>query len=312
MTRPAPWRPLPGVLHLLEPSLRCIVADNPSALTGPGTNSYLIGDSDLVVIDPGPDDPSHLAALMDAVPRGGRICQIIVTHPHVDHSGGAGALARASGAPVMGFGDALAGRSPAMQALDLAGDMGGGEGLDMDFLPDVLLSDGTVANTAAGPVQAVWTPGHCASHLCLGWRGVLFSGDQVMGWSTSLISPPDGDLAAYRGSLARLANRADRRFYPGHGAPIADPQARLAALVAHRDQREGRVLAALGPGFASIPDLTTLAYSDTPSSLHPAAARNLLAHLLDLTTRRLAEPDRAPGFSARFRRTETPPGQPPE
>ena len=289
-------------MQLLEPGLRCIVADNPSALTGPGTNSYLIGDRDLLVIDPGPDDPRHLAALLEAVPRGGAIRQIIVTHPHLDHSAGARALALVTGAPVMGFGDALSGRSAAMQALDLTGDLGGGEGLDLAFHPDIKLSDGAVVDTAAGLVEALWTPGHAASHLCLGWRGVLFSGDLVMGWSTSLISPPDGDLAAYRASLARLAGRRDQGLYPGHGAPVADPQARLAALVAHRAGREARVLAALGPEFASIADLTARAYADTPPALHPAAARNLLAHLLDLTARSLAEPDRPPGFSARYRR----------
>ena len=303
MTGPAPWRPLPGVLQVLEPGLRCILAGNPSPLTGPGTNSYLIGANDLVVIDPGPDDPRHHAALLEAVPPGGAIRQIIVTHPHLDHSAGTLALARATGAPVMGFGDAYAGQSAAMQALDLTGDLGGGEGMDMAFRPDIRLGDGAVTDTAAGPVEALWTPGHAASHLCLGWRGVLFSGDLVMGWSTSLISPPDGDLAAYRASMARLAGRAgDRRYYPGHGAPVADPQARLAALVAHRAGREARVLAALGPDFASIADLTARAYDDTPPALHAAAARNLLAHLLDLTARSQAEPDRPPGFSARYRR----------
>ena len=306
MTRPVPWRPLAGVLQLLEPDLRCILAGNPSPLTGPGTNSYLLGARDLVVIDPGPDDPAHLAALLEAVPRGGSIRQIIVTHPHLDHCAGAAALARLTGAAVLGFGDALSGRSAAMRALDLGGDLGGGEGLDIGYRPDLCLADGAVTDTAAGPVEAVWTPGHCASHLCLGWRGVLFSGDQVMGWSTSLISPPDGDLGDYRRSLDRLGARRgaqqDRRYYPGHGAPVADPPARLAALVLHRRKRERLVLAALADDYRGIADLTARAYADTPVALHPAASRNLLAHLVDLVARNLAQADRPTGFSARFRR----------
>ncbi len=305
MTRPARWRPIVGQMQLLEPGLVCVLAGNPSAFTGPGTNSYLIGDRDLVLIDPGPDDPAHRAAVLAAVPRGGSIARIIVTHPHLDHSAGAAAMAQVTGAPVLAFGGADAGRSVAMQALALTGTLLGGEGIDLGFRPDLLVPDGSVLNTAAGPIEALWTPGHCASHLCLGWNRVLFCGDLVMGWAPSLISPPDGELAAYRTSMARLAARLtarrDRRYYPGHGAPVADPAQRLAALIAHRQARETRVVAALGRDFTDLTALTARAYADTPPQMHPAAARNLLAHLIDLTNRGIAEPDRPIGTATLFR-----------
>lgn len=301
MTRPAPWRPEVGQMQLLEPGIICVLANNPSPFTGPGTNSYLIGDRDLVLIDPGPDDPVHRAAVLAAVPRGGSIARIIVTHPHLDHSAGAAAMARSTGAPVLAYGDADAGRSAAMAALARTGGLLGGEGLDTDFQPDLRVSDGAVLPTAAGPIKALWTPGHCASHLCLGWNGVLFSGDLVLGWAPSLISPPDGDLSAYRASLARLAARADRRYYAGHGAPVADPALRLAELIAHRQARETLVVAALSGDFTALPTLTARAYAGTPPQMLPAAARNLLAHLIDLTDRGIAEPDRPIGTAALFR-----------
>ena len=301
MTRPAPWRPLVAQMQMLEPGLVCVLAGNPSPFTGPGTNSYLIGERDLVLIDPGPDDPVHRAALLDAVPRGSTIARIIVTHPHLDHSAGAAAMAQATGAPVLAFGDAAAGRSPAMAALAAGGALSGGEGMDLEFRPDILLPDGAVLATACGPIEALWTPGHCASHLCLAWNGVLFSGDLVMGWAPSLISPPDGELSAYRASMTRLAGRADRRYYPGHGAPVADPSQRLADLMAHRQAREALVVAALTSEYATLAELATRAYADTPPHMHPAATRNLLAHLIDLTDRGIAEPDRPLAATALFR-----------
>ncbi|WP_207102377.1 MBL fold metallo-hydrolase, partial [Paracoccus shandongensis] len=224
-----------------------ILAPNPSPLTGPGTNTFLLGREQVAVIDPGPDDPGHLAAIVDA--GQGRISHILVTHAHRDHSAGAPALARMTGAPVLAFGDALAGRSPMMQRL--AGDAtGGGEGLDLSFTPDITLRDGDVVEGADWRLTALHTPGHSGGHLAFLWGERIFCGDVVMGWSSTLISPPDGDLADYLRTLDRLAQIGPRRLLPAHGDPVEDPLARLAALAAHRRQRTAQILAALRDGPA--------------------------------------------------------------
>ena len=176
-----------------EPAkVRVIRADNPSPLTGPGTNSFLIGTEEVAVIDPGPDDPAHVAAILEAAE--GRISHILVTHPHLDHSAAVPRLGAATGAPVMAFGTAEAGRSPPMQRLAEAGAVGGGEGADAAFRPDVTLADGDVLRGAGWKITAVHTPGHMGSHLSFRLGDAVLCGDLVMGWATTLISPPDGDL----------------------------------------------------------------------------------------------------------------------
>lgn len=272
----------PGEVQRIEPGLRAVLAPNPSAFTGAGTNTYILGAGRVAVIDPGPRDPRHLAALVDALAPGERVAQIIVTHAHLDHSALAGDLAARTGAPVLGFGPAHAGRSATMARLAAEGLAGGGEGVDGDFVPDVPLSDGDVVEGDGWRLTALHTPGHFAGHLCLAWGDRLFSGDLVMGWATSLVSPPDGDMAAYMASLHRLAAGQWSRLYPGHGAPVGDPAARIAELVAHRKAREGAILAVLYDGPLTLQALTARVYADTPPALHPAAARNALAHLIAL------------------------------
>lgn len=269
-----------------DPPIRCLLAPNPSPLTGTGTNTWLVGATGLAVIDPGPDDPAHLAAILGAVGPGQRIERIIVTHAHLDHSALAPRLARLAHAPVHAFGPATAGRSEVMTRL-AATLPAHGEGLDHSFAPDHTLVDGETLTGPDWALQAIHTPGHLGNHLCLALGATLFSGDHVMGWSTSVVSPPDGDMAAYMVALQRLTEAAWDRFLPGHGAPVTDPARRMAELITHRQGREAQILSALVAGPARIPDLTARIYAGTPAHLLPAAARNVLAHLIDLATRNL-------------------------
>ncbi|WP_138468661.1 MBL fold metallo-hydrolase [Poseidonocella sp. HB161398] len=299
MTEIEAFDPVPGRAEELAPGIRRILAPNPSPMTFRGTNSYLLGRGQLALVDPGPDDQAHLGALMAAL--GGRpLSMILVSHAHRDHSGLAPALAAATGAPVLAFGGPFSGRSETMKRLAAVGALGGGEGVDATFRPDRCLADGERLDLDGCPLEALHTPGHMGNHLAFAWRGALFTGDLVMGWASSLVSPPDGDLAAFYRSCARLRARGETVLHPGHGAPVADPAARIDALVAHRRTREAQILDALAAGPAAITALTARIYHDTDPALHPAAARNILAHLVEMTERNLvlAEPALAP--DARF------------
>lgn len=283
-----PWASFapPGAAVMLEPGLVRVVAPNPSALTGPGTNTYLLGHQRPAVIDPGPDDARHLAALLDAL-AGRRVSHILVTHAHRDHSALAPALSRATGAPVLAFGGATAGRSAAMRRLAAAGLTGGGEGADTGFVADIALADGAELAGPAWRLQVLHTPGHMGGHLAFRWQDALFCGDTVLGWTSSLVSPPDGDMGQYMASLALLAAQQSRALFPGHGAPIPDPASRIAALTAHRKAREAAILAELARAPATLKALTAALHADTPASLWPAASRNVLAHLIDLAEKNL-------------------------
>ncbi|WP_370254210.1 MBL fold metallo-hydrolase [Nioella sp.] len=285
----------------LEPGLRRITAPNPSPMTLEGTNTFLVGQRDLAVIDPGPLSDSHLAAILAAVGHDQRISHILVTHSHLDHSPLARALSRATGAPVLAAGDSAWGRSPAMQALADEGLIGGGEGVDPDFAPDRALADGEVLEADGWQIEVLHTPGHMANHVSFASNGVLFSGDLVMGWSTSLISPPDGDLTAFRNSLDRLLARTDRVYHPAHGEPVTDPAGRCRELLDHRAGRERQILAALAEAPATPAALTARIYTDIDARLLPVAERNVLAHLIDLVERKLAEPANSLSATGQFR-----------
>ncbi|WP_413875492.1 MBL fold metallo-hydrolase [Albidovulum sp.] len=295
-------RPLPGEVQAVAPGLRVVLAPNPSVMTLHGTNSYILGEGRVAVIDPGPDDPAHLAALLAALRPGERIGQILVTHAHLDHSPLARPLARLTGAPVLAFGPATAGRSATMERLAALGAIAGGEGVDAGFAPDIRLADGEIVEGAGWRVRALHTPGHFGNHLSFVWEDAVFAGDHVMGWATSLISPPDGDMGAYMASLDRLAALGAARLYSGHGDPVVDPSARIADLAAHRRAREATILAALGCGPADAPTLACAIYTETPAALMPAAARNVLAHLIDLAERSLARAEGPITALSRFHR----------
>ncbi len=285
---------------LLEPGLRRITAPNPSPMTLHGTNTFLVGDTELAVIDPGPAIDAHLQAILGAVGPGQRISHILVTHSHLDHSPLARPLSDATGAPVLAAGDSDWGRSPTMNRLAAAGGIGGGEGVDPGFVPDQSLRDGEIVTGQGWRIEALHTPGHMANHLAFGWNGALFSGDLVMGWSTSLISPPDGDLTAFRQSLLRLIPRGDRIYYPAHGDAVHDPANRCRDLLDHRATREAQILQALSTGPATPAELTTRIYTDIDTRLMPVAERNVLAHLIDLVERNMAQAAPALATTARF------------
>ncbi len=292
----------PPAIVQLEPGLRRVLAPNPSPMTHWGTNTYVLGEGRVAIIDPGPDDPVHFAAILAALAPGEQVSHILVTHSHLDHSPLARHLSDRAGSPVLAFGDSRAGRSPLMQKLATLGGVGGGEGVDVSFAPDEALTHGDTISGEGWTLSALWTPGHFGNHLSFAWGDAVFTGDHVMGWASSLVSPPDGDLSAFMSSTRALAARDDRIYFPGHGAPIEKPKARALWLIRHRELREAAILNALGPQPQTIPDLAAIVYHDTPVALRPAAERNLFAHLIDLCSRSLAVAEPAISFQANFSR----------
>lgn len=252
----------------LTPDVVRITAGNASAMTGDGTNSYIVfGAGGAVVIDPGPDLDSHLSALL-AVLGAHALGAILITHPHADHSALAPRLAAKTGARIASFG------APARGHM-------GGEGVDHTHQPDIILHAGA-AHFAGVDITVLHTPGHMHGHLCFGIKDMLFSGDHVMGWSTSLIAPPEGDMAAYRRSLNLLQGAGYTRYLPGHGAVIEQPDTRLQDLLDHRSTREAQIMAALALGQMNAAQIAALVYKGLPQALLPAAAQNVLAHLIEL------------------------------
>ncbi|SFR47932.1 MBL fold metallo-hydrolase [Litoreibacter janthinus] len=290
----------PGQPVTLASGLRCILAPNASPMTYTGTNTYLLGTRDIAVIDPGPPDEAHLAAILDALEAHQRISHILVTHSHIDHSPLAMVLAQISGAKIFGFGDSRAGRSAVMAAFD---DLGGGEGVDATFMPDVRLLDGEMVEGSDWTLTALHTPGHMGNHLCFHWHEgkALFSGDLVMGWATSMVSPPDGHLTDFLTSLEMLALRtSDEVYYSGHGMPIKTPSARVQELLIHRRMRESQIIEALDDAALTPSELTAMIYTDIPPTLLPAAQRNVIAHLIDLSERNRVRPDQKLSATSRF------------
>ena len=268
-----------AIAESLEPGVARLLAHNPSPFTFTGTQSYLVGTSTVAVIDPGPDLPEHLDALMTAI--GGRpVAAILCTHTHRDHSPGAAPLAEATGAPIVGC---------APLALETVGPRADAS-FDFDYAPDRVLGDGDTLSVGELTLTAVATPGHTSNHLCFALDGgAMFTGDHVMGWSTTVVVPPDGDMAAYMASLDKLRQRDDRIFYPAHGPAVSKPAQFLRGLIGHRMQREKQIMRLVGERPREIPDIVASAYPGLDPRLHGAAGGSVLAHLLDLEARGLVQ-----------------------
>jgi glyoxylase-like metal-dependent hydrolase (beta-lactamase superfamily II) len=254
-----------GQLDEIAPGVRRLVARNPGFMTGPGTNTYLVGTQRCAVIDPGPHDLVHIERILEAA--GGRVSAILATHTHPDHSPAVAALAQSTGAEVLGRGAPVHGRQ------------------DATFAPTRVLNDGDLARVGDLALRAIHTPGHASNHVCylLEGSGLLFSGDHVMQGSTVVIGPPDGSMQLYLQSLARLQREPITRIAPGHGTVIEDAQAEVARLIAHRLQREAKVVERLRRvGRVTIDVLVGSVYDDVDPRLHPVAKGSLLAHLLKL------------------------------
>lgn len=298
---PPVFDPPVGIAEDLGGGVRRILAPNPSPMTFRGTNTYIVGRGHVAVIDPGPLSKAHLAAILDAV-KAETVTHIFVTHSHLDHSPLARPLSQATGAPVLAYGASDAGRSAVMRQLAKDGLAGGGEGVDADFAPDELLFDTQTVSGEDWSLTAIRTPGHFGNHLCFAMGDTVFTGDHVMGWASSLVSPPDGDLTAFMASCDRLAQVPARVFHAGHGAPVTDPAQRLHWLIAHRKSREAQILEALDSGCGTATSLTRKVYTDINPALLPAAMRNVFAHLIDLEHRNLVSRQGPLSTTARFSR----------
>lgn len=257
-----------GVANALSPLVRRIVAPNPGLMTGPGTNTYLVGIDEVAVIDPGPDEARHIEAIVGASMRE-RVRWILVTHHHIDHAAGVQRLKEATGAEIVAFG-------PPKSAAT--------SGHGTAWAPDRKAKDGDVIEGTEWGLEVLHTPGHASDHLCffLEEERVLFTGDTVLSGSTTVINPPDGDMAAYLQSLERLRKRRLSRLCPGHGDVLDDPKAILSEYVDHRMERENQILEILSAGPSKITDLVSKIYVDVPEALHDMAGRSVLAHLQKL------------------------------
>ncbi|MET3353725.1 MBL fold metallo-hydrolase [Xanthobacter autotrophicus] len=289
----------PGRVDEVSPLVRRILAPNPSPFTFTGTCSYIIGRGQVAILDPGPDDPAHVAALLDAV-RHETVTHVFVTHTHRDHSPAVRAVVAATGAVTLGEGPHRAARPLAIgevNPLDASA--------DTDFSPAVSLGDGDTIAGAGWTLTALTTPGHCANHLAFALRedDLLFSGDHVMAWATSIVAPPDGSMGDYIHSLEKLGRREERTYLPGHGGPVSDAPNFVRAYLTHRMAREAAILRALDREVETIPDLVRGIYIGLDPRLVGAASLTVLAHLEHLVSSgRVVTDDLAPAITGRFRR----------
>ena len=287
----------PDQVEAITPGVRAIAADNPGPFTFKGTISYIVGRDQVAIVDPGPDDPAHIAALLHAV-RGETVSHIFVTHTHRDHSPAAAKIKAATGAPTLAQGPHRLARplhTGEIRRLDASA--------DLDFRPDIVLADGEVVGGRDWTLEAVTTPGHTANHMAFAFKeaDLLFAGDHVMAWSTTIVAPPDGAMTDYMASLHKLARRGERLYLSGHGAPVQDAPRYVQYLIRHRQAREASILHRLGKGEADIPTIVRAVYIGLDARLVGAAALSVLAHLEELVARGAVVTDGPPSTAGTYR-----------
>lgn len=284
----------PGVADEVLPGVRRVIANNPGPFTFTGSGTYIVGTGAVAVIDPGPDDPAHLDALLTAL-AGESVSKILITHTHSDHCGGARGFADRCGAPILGFGPhPVSGQSHDAPALD--------EGADYSFRPDQLICDGEIIEGPDWRIESVHTPGHLSNHLCfaLEQQKALFTGDHMMGWATTVVAPPDGEMSAYIESLSKLLARDDEVYFPTHGAPIKNPHRFVRAVRTHRLMRDGQIIEQLKSGRTRIKEIVAVMYTDIDKRLHGAAALNVLAHIIRLVRNGTVTCEGAPKMGSQY------------
>lgn len=280
----------------LSPLVQRVIAPNPGPFTFTGTCTYIVGDRDMIVIDPGPDDPAHRDLIMKAIGTS-RLNAILVTHTHRDHSPLAKTLKSLTGVPLIGCGPhqlARALNEGEINPLDSSS--------DYDYEPDLILNDGERMSFGDIEIEVLATPGHTINHLAFALLNetALFSGDHVMGWSTSIVAPPDGAMQPYLQSLEKLITRDDQVYYPGHGEAVRNPSRFVPQLLAHRRLRETSILESVREGVETIPDLVAKLYRGLDPRLHGAAGLSVFAHLEDLVSRGLVQAAPALSLTAKF------------
>ena len=291
---------VPGEAKEVAPGVRAVVADNPGPFTYKGTVSYIIGRGKVAILDPGPDDDAHIGALLDAV-RGETVTHIFVTHTHRDHSPAVPKVKAATGAKVYAQGPHRLARPLHIgetRRLDASA--------DMDFRPDSALADGDLVSGDGWTIEAVTTPGHTANHMAYAFKeaDLLFSGDHVMAWSTSVVAPPDGAMSDYMASLEKLAHRSEPLYLPGHGGAVHEAPRFVQYYIRHRQGREASILHRLGKGAADIPTIVKAVYIGLDPRLVGAAALSTLAHLEDLVARGIVATDGSPSIAGTYRLAE--------
>jgi glyoxylase-like metal-dependent hydrolase (beta-lactamase superfamily II) len=287
----------PDQVQEVAPGVRAIAADNPGPFTFKGTVTYIVGRDQVAIIDPGPDDAAHIAAVLDAV-RGEAVTHIFVTHTHRDHSPAAAKIKAATGAPVLAQGPHRLARplhTGEMRRVDASA--------DLDFRPDIVLADGEIVSGRGWTLEAVTTPGHTANHMAFAFKeaSLLFAGDHVMAWSTTIVAPPDGAMTDYMASLHKLTRRGEPLYLPGHGAPVRDAPRYVQYLIRHRQAREASILHRLGKGAADIPTIVRAVYIGLDPRLVGAAALSVLAHLEELVARGAVVTEGPPSIAGTYR-----------
>jgi len=279
-------KPVIGEAEQLESDLVVITADNASPMTFTGTRTYILGTENLIVIDPGPDSEAHLSSILKYVGKR-KVTDIFLTHSHIDHSPLSRQLKIETGAKIIGFGSADEARTSFMKKLSSSLDLGGEEGIDRDLVLDEKVIEKQILKVNNYSFEVVHTPGHLSNHICfsLKERKILFSGDHVMGWATTLISPPDGDLGSFINSLEKLSAREEAIYYPGHGKPLKEPRKMVLAQIKHRRDREKQILNSVSEISRTPAEIVDEVYIGLNPMLKVAAIRNVLAHLIDLYER---------------------------